>query len=204
MDREFPEWGPVATAPQLAPFHDHPVGAHLWRTVDEMQAMINDDGDTAEIVDEVGSTEELLLAAFLHDIGKARGGNHEIVGAELAATFLRRAGFGPATIGVVVNAVRLHLLLAQTATRRDIADPAVIDEVAATVGDLHHLQVLYLLTIADLRATGTTMWNEWRATLLRRLYRRVARRSRRARPSARRPDIECDRAKPRGHGSIAG
>lgn len=174
VDREFPEWGPVATAPQLAPFHDHPVGAHLWRTADEMLALIKGGGETGGIADEVGSTEELLLAAFLHDIGKARGGNHEVVGADLAAGFLRRSGFGPATIGVVVNAVRLHLLLSQTATRRDIADPTVIDEVAAQVGDLHNLQVLYLLTIADLRATGTTMWNEWRAALLRRLYLQVA------------------------------
>ena len=190
VERQFPEWTPVATAPQLAPFHEHPAGAHLWRCVDEMQTMINDDGDSAVIVDEVGSTEELLLAAFLHDIGKARGGNHETVGAELAATFLRRAGFGPATIAVVVNAVRHHLLLAQTATRRDIADPAVIDDLAATVGDLHQLQVLYLLTIADLRATGSTMWNDWRATLLRRLYRRVAKALETGEAVRATPDIE--------------
>ena len=96
VEREFPEWTAVSTAPQLAPFHAHPSGSHMWRAVDEMQAIINNRGDTAELVDDIGSTEELLLSAFLHDIGKARGGNHEIVGAELAATFLRRAGFGPA------------------------------------------------------------------------------------------------------------
>lgn len=175
VEREFPEWTPVATAPQLAPFHAHPAGAHMWRAVDEMQTIINDtESDTAALVDEVGSTEELLLAAFLHDIGKARGGNHEIVGADLAAAFLRRAGYGPATVATVVNAVRHHLLLVETATRRDIADPAVIDEVAAKIDELRELQMLYLLTIADLRATGSTMWNEWRATLLRRLYRKVA------------------------------
>lgn len=173
VDRELPEWGTVATAPQLAPFHDHPVGAHLWRTTDEMHALIKGGGETGSIADEVGSTEELLLAAFFHDIGKARGGDHEIIGAELTAGFLRRAGFGPATIGVVVEAVRWHLLLAQTATRRDLADLDVINEVAARVGDLRRLNVLYLLTIADLRATGTTMWNNWKGTLLRGLYLRV-------------------------------
>jgi [protein-PII] uridylyltransferase len=174
VEREFPEWTPVATAPQLAPFHAHPSGAHMWRAVDEMQAIIDDQGDTAELVEAIGSTEELLLSAFLHDIGKARGGNHEIVGADLAATFLRRAGFGPSTVAAVVNAVRHHLLLAETATRRDIADPAVIDEVASAIEDLRQLQLLYLLTIADLRATGSTMWNDWRSTLLGRLYRKVA------------------------------
>ena len=174
VDREFAEWTPVATAPQLAPFHAHPSGSHMWRAVDEMQAIIDAGDETAALVDEIGSTEELLLAAFLHDIGKARGGKHEIVGADLAATFLRRAGFGPSTVAAVVNAIRHHLLLAETATRRDIADPAVIDEVAGAIEDLRQLQLLYLLTIADLRATGSTMWNEWRSTLLRRLYRKVA------------------------------
>lgn len=174
VGRHFPEWLPVATAPQLAPFHDHPVGAHLWRAADEMHSLVKGGGEPGAIADEVGSTEELLLAAFLHDIGKAQGGNHAEVGAEIAAGFLRRAGFGPATVGVVMAAVRLHLLLSETATRRDIADPDVIDGVAAQVGDLRQLQLLYLLTIADLRATGTTMWNEWRASLLHTLFGRVA------------------------------
>jgi [protein-PII] uridylyltransferase len=74
----------------------------------------------------------------------------------------------------VVNAVRHHLLLAETATRRDIANPAVIDEVASAIEDRRQLQLLYLLTIADLRATGSTMWNDWRSALLGRLYRKVA------------------------------
>lgn len=173
VDRELPEWGPVATAPQLAPFHDHPVGAHLWRAAAEMHDLIEGGGETGAIADEVGSAEELLLAAFVHDIGKARGGDHAQVGAALVTGFMRRVGFGPATTGVIVEAVRLHLLLSETATRRDIADLGVIDEVAAQVGDRRQLQVLYLLTIADLRATGTTTWNQWRATLIRTLYTRV-------------------------------
>lgn len=173
VEREFPEWLPVATAPQLAPFHDHPVGTHLWRAADEMRSLIESGGEVGEIVDEVGSTEELLLAAFLHDIGKARGGNHAEVGAEVAAGFLRRAGFGAATIGVVSDAIRFHLLLSETATRRDTAALDVIDEVADLVGNPRGLDVLYLLTIADLKATGTTMWNEWRSTLIRGLYQRV-------------------------------
>jgi [protein-PII] uridylyltransferase len=173
LRREFPEWAPVATAPQLAPFHDHPVGAHLWRTVREMQTLIADGGEPGVIAEEVGSTEELLLAAFFHDIGKARGGNHAEKGAELAAAFLRRTHFGPATIAVVSAAIRHHLLLSETATRRDLADLRVIDGIADEVGDSRQLQVLYLLTIADLRATGTTMWNGWRAALLQELYRKV-------------------------------
>jgi len=173
VDREFPEWSAVATAPQLAPFHDHPVGTHLWRTVDEMRGLIEAGGETGEIAAELGSTEELFLAAFLHDIGKARGGNHAEVGGEVATAFLRRVGFGPATIGVVGDVIRHHLLLSETAIRRDITDLDVINDVADRVADGLRLDVLYLLTIADLKATGTDMWNDWRATLLRGLYRRV-------------------------------
>ena len=173
VDREFPEWLPVSTAPQLAPFHDHPVGTHLWRAADEMEKLIDSEGEIGEIVEAVGSTEELLLAAFLHDIGKARGGNHADVGAEVAAAFLRRTRFGAATSGVVVDAIRFHLLLSETATRRDIANLDVINDVADLVGDVHLLDVLYLLTIADLKATGTTMFNSWRSSLIRRLYDKV-------------------------------
>jgi [protein-PII] uridylyltransferase len=173
LDRAMPEWRAVATAPQLAPFHAHPVGAHLHRAVAEMLTLIDDRGDIGDVVAEVGATEELVLSAFLHDIGKARGGNHSVIGAELTATLMHRAGFGPATVGVVTDAVRLHLLLPETATRRDIADPAVLDEVAVLIGSAHHLRVLYLLAIADLRATGTSVWNPWRASLLRTLYGRV-------------------------------
>ncbi|MDP2624205.1 MAG: HD domain-containing protein [Actinomycetota bacterium] len=131
------------------------------------------------------------MSAFLHDIGKARGGDHATVGADLAAAFLRRAGFGPATVAVVVDAVRHHLLLSQTATRRDIADPAIIDEIVTKVDELRQLQLLYLLTIADLRATGSTMWNQWRASLLRRLYRRVAKALETGEAVRATPDIEA-------------
>ncbi len=173
IDRAFPEWRAVASAPQLAPFHDHPVGSHLHRTVAEMLELIDGNSETAEIATDVSSSEELILAAFLHDIGKARGGDHANVGAGLASSFLKRSGFGPATVASISEAVRLHLLLPETATRRDIADPAVIDEVADAVGTARQLKILYLVAIADLRATGTTMWNPWRASLLHTLYVRV-------------------------------
>jgi [protein-PII] uridylyltransferase len=171
----IPEWEAVAAAPQLAPFHEHPVDAHLWRCVDEMQALVEGaDPLVGRVVAELGSTEELLLSAFFHDIGKAQGGDHAEVGAVAVERFCRRAGFGPATSGAVIGAVRHHLMLARAATRRDIADPAVVAEVVDAAGNLRSLQILYLLTIADSRATGRTMWSEWKATLLRQLFVRAA------------------------------
>ncbi len=170
----LPEWDVVATLPQLEPFHQHPVAAHLWRTVAEMQAVLSDKGPLGAVGLELDDPRLLRLAAFLHDIGKGHGGEHAKVGAEIAATFAKRMGMDARTTDLLVGAVNHHLLLPLTATRRDLADPAVIDSVAAEVGSIELLQVLYLLTIADSRATGPSMWNDWKASLLRTLFLRCA------------------------------
>ncbi len=175
VDTYLPEWSVVRHLPQLAAFHEHPVDAHLWRTVDEVQKLAAHTGDAlGALAAEIGSTEELMLAAFFHDIGKGHGGNHSEVGATIAHSILHRHGFGPATTAVVTAAVRHHLLLAETATRRDIDDPQVIARVADAVGDLRTLQVLYLLTIADAKATGATTWSSWKEALIGRLYASAA------------------------------
>jgi len=170
----LPEWGVVAALPQLEPFHQHPVAAHLWRTVSEMETVLGDDGPLGRIGLELNRPRQLRLAAFLHDIGKGHGGSHATVGAEIVAAFAERMGLDAETTDLLVNAVRHHLLLPLTATRRDLADPAVIDEVASEVGSLQLLQVLYLLTVADSRATGPSMWNNWKASLLKTLFLRCA------------------------------
>lgn len=192
VHRDFPEWERISAMPQLAPFHEHPVDAHLWRTTDEMIRLIREpDAIGAEIVADLEPAEELLLlSAFLHDIGKGVDGDHSEQGAGVAAGFLERAGFASSTIEAVTAAVRHHLLLARTALRRDIASPEVIDDVAGAVGGIEILQILYLLTIADSRATGRTMWSEWKETLLRQLYLRVA--SRLEHGAAEPPVVEAD------------
>lgn len=175
VGRHFPEWASVSALPQLAPFHEHPVDAHLWRTVEEIRGVLVDpDPLTAAVISDLGSEDVLLLAAFLHDIGKGRDGDHSILGSEAARSFLTRAGFSSSTVELVAKAVRHHLLLARSALRRDIASPEVIEEVAGSVGDLPTLQTVYLLTIADSRATGRTTWSKWKATLVRQLYVRAA------------------------------
>ncbi len=170
----LPEWGIVANLPQLEPFHQHPVAAHLWRTVSEMQRILAEDGPLRGVGLDLDRPRLLRLAAFLHDIGKGHGGEHARVGAGIAAAFAERVGLGAETTNLLVNAVRHHLLLPMTATRRDFEDPAVIDEVVTDVGSLQQLQVLYLLTIADSRATGPSMWNDWKASLLKMLFLKCA------------------------------
>jgi [protein-PII] uridylyltransferase len=170
----IPEWEVVDSLPQLAPFHEHPVAAHLWRTVDEMAALMEADGQYGRVAAELDAADVLLFSAFLHDIGKGHGGDHSEVGAEIAGSVCRRLQLPEDEARIVAEAVRLHLLLPITAGRRDLDDPAVIDEVAATIGDLRLLQVLYLLAVADSKATGPTTWNEWKAVLLRTLFARCA------------------------------
>lgn len=170
----LPEWGRLRTLPQMAQFHEHPVADHLWRTVAEMQELIAGDDHYGRVAGEVDSPRTLLLAAFLHDIGKGAGGDHAEIGAGIAKALCARLGIPREETASISDAVRLHLLLPVAATSRDLDDRAVISEVASTVGDLRLLQILYLLTVADSRATGRTMWSDWKATLLRSLFARCA------------------------------
>lgn len=171
----LPEYQHTIAAPQIASFHEHPVDTHLWRTVDEMRALVDgSDAWYADIGREVDDRPLLLLAAWLHDVGKAQPGDHSEVGAQLAEAMCRRIGF-ERLAAPVAELVRLHLLLAETATKRDTGDRRVLEQVADACGDLRTLQALYLLTVADAKATGRTMWSDWKATLLRNVFVRVAR-----------------------------
>jgi len=177
MTRVVPEWEHVVAAPQHVPFHLHPVDVHLWRTVAELLAITQPGSDEPwcpEVATELGSLDEALVAALLHDIGKGWPGDHAVTGAAAATTLLRRIGFSGALTTTVSTAVRHHLLLPTVATRRDIADPRVIAQVADQVSDLRTLRVLYLLSVADARATGQTVWNAWKASLIRTLFAQTA------------------------------
>lgn len=159
----LPEWQVVRSAPQRNPLHRFTVDRHLVEAVVQASALTRN----------VDRPDLLLVGALLHDIGKARAGDHSVVGAALARDITQRMGFDAHDVDVVEALVRHHLLLPDTATRRDLDDPRVITLVAEAVGSVEVLDLLHELTIADSLATGPAVCSDWRFGLIADLVERA-------------------------------
>ena len=163
IERLIPGWDVVRSAPQRDPLHTYTVDRHLVETCVRASALTRN----------VQRPDLLLVSALLHDIGKARGGDHSAVGARLAVDLSERMGFDSDDVAVIETLVRHHLLLPDTATRRDLEDPEVIDGVASVLGTVDVVDLLHELVIADSLATGATVSTEWRFALIGDLVDRV-------------------------------
>lgn len=162
--RIFPEWQQVRSRPQRDPVHRFTVDRHLMETA----------AGAADRLRDVRRPDLLLMSALLHDIGKGSGADHSIAGVPPATGIMRRMGFAPADVGLVAAAVRHHLLLPDTATRRDLDDPATISAVVdALGGSADLLDILHVLAHVDGAATGPGAWGSWKAALVDDLARRV-------------------------------
>ena len=161
--RLFPEWGAVRDLPPRDVVHIWTVDRHLVETVSRASAFTT----------RVARPDLLVLGALVHDIGKGRGGDHSVIGAELATQIGNRLGLWPSDTKVLAKLVRHHLLLPHTATRRDLQDPNTIAMVVdALDGDLVVLELLHALAEADSLATGPGVWGDWKASLIGDLVRR--------------------------------
>jgi [protein-PII] uridylyltransferase len=161
--RLIPEWAAVRNKPQRNAYHRFTVDRHLL----EAAAL------AAELTDTVERPDLLLIGALLHDIGKGFPGDHTAVGIEVVGRIASRMGFPPEDVEVLVDLVRHHLLLPDTATRRDLDDPTTIDRVARAAGNRTTLHLLGALTEADSRATGPSAWGPWKAGLVADLVERA-------------------------------
>ena len=160
----LPEWESVRCRPQRNAVHRWTVDRHLVETAVRASALTR----------RVRRPDLLLVAALLHDLGKGRPGDHSRVGETLARAVAARMGFPAADAAVLGTLVRHHLLLVETATRRDLDDPATVATVAEAVREAGTLELLHALTEADALATGPAAWSPWRASLVADLVKRVA------------------------------
>ncbi len=160
----LPDWERVRNRPQRNPLHTFTVDRHLVECT----------AAAAPLVRDVARPDLLLLSALLHDIGKGWPGDHSISGAEVARDVGHRLGLTAEDVETLAAAVRHHLLLPQTATRRDLEDPLTAQRVAKLVGSRQLLELLHALAIADGHATGPAAWNDWKAGLIADLVGRTA------------------------------
>jgi [protein-PII] uridylyltransferase len=169
----LPEWAPVRGRVQHDPWHRYTVDGHAFAAVAEVSRLLERDQRAAGTAEAAGDLDALYLAALLHDVGKGSGEDHSAAGELLARRALQRMGLGPDEVEEVAVLVRHHLLLVETATRRDLDDPSVVEGVAAALGTARRVRLLHLLTVADGLATGPAAWNDWKGTLVADLAARV-------------------------------
>jgi len=175
LGRYIPEYGEVVGQMQHDLFHIYTVDAHTMMVIRFMRrfhyrSMQEHFPVACHCIKNIPKIELIYIAGLFHDIGKGRGGDHSTLGADDVRAFCQRHQLGDADTELVSWLVRQHLLMSSTAQRKDIYDPDVIHEFACEVKSEMRLDYLYALTVADINATNPTLWNNWRATLMRQLY----------------------------------
>ena len=169
----LPEWASVRGRVQHDPWHRYTVDGHAFAAAAEVSRLLEQDERASRTAEAAGDLDALYLAAIFHDIGKGSGTDHSVAGELLTRRALARMGLDADELEEVAVLVRHHLLLVETATRRDLDDPSVVEGVAAALGSPRRLRLLHLLTVADGLATGPAAWNDWKGTLVADLAARV-------------------------------
>ncbi|MBV9812349.1 MAG: [protein-PII] uridylyltransferase, partial [Acetobacteraceae bacterium] len=178
LGRYLPDWARIVGQMQFDTYHVFTVDEHTIAAIRVLNTL--ESGALAQVapvasglVDHLQSRRALYVAVLLHDIAKGRGGDHSELGAELALDVGPALGLSAEETEMVSWLVLHHLLLSQTAFKRDIDDPKTILDLADTIQSPERLRLLLVLTVADMRAVSPKVWNGWKATLLRELFARV-------------------------------
>jgi [protein-PII] uridylyltransferase len=166
----IPEFEHIVTLAQHDVYHIYTVDRHSLQTLAELKSVVQ---EQESVFRQIGNPRVLYLAALLHDIGKGSGSEHCQKGAEIVLTVGLRMGLSDDECRLLSFLVRYHLFIPENALRRDLNDVAFIQRCAETIGDLERLSMLYLLSIADSRATGPSAWSDWKATLMQEIYLRI-------------------------------
>ncbi|MCY7338965.1 MAG: [protein-PII] uridylyltransferase [Sphingomonas bacterium] len=173
--RFIPDFGRIVAQMQFDMYHHYTVDEHSIRAIGLLAAiergeLADDHPLSTALFRQIASRRALYVAVLLHDIAKGRGGDHSELGEQIALQLGPRLGLDSAETETVAWLVRHHLLLSNTAFRRDLADPKTIDDLVRTVQSPERLRLLLILTVVDIRAVGPTTWTEWKRQLLRTLF----------------------------------
>ena len=173
--RFVPDFGRVVAQMQFDMYHHYTVDEHSIRAIGlvsriERGDLKEDHPLSSALARQIASRRVLYVAVLLHDIAKGRGGDHSVLGAEVALELCPRLGLTPAETETVAWLVRWHLLMSATAFKRDLADPQTIQDFVERVKSPERLRLLFLLTVVDIRAVGPGVWNGWKRQLLRELF----------------------------------
>src|SRR6201996_5877311 len=173
--RFVPEFGRVVGLMQFNMYHHYTVDEHLIRAIGYVASI--DRGEhrsehplATDIIKRIKSRAALYVAMLLHDIAKGLPGDHSDVGAAIANSLCPRLGLKPEDTAAVMWLVKNHLVMSDTAQRRDISDPKTVKDFVSQVQTPEMLRMLLILTVADIRAVGPGVWNGWKGQLLRELY----------------------------------
>ena len=189
LGRFVPEFGHAVGLMQFNMYHHYTVDEHLIRAVGNVAAIERGDHKdtnplTSDIVKRLKSRNVLYCAILLHDVAKGLPGDHSDVGAEIARSLCPRLGLSPADTAAVAWLVKNHLVMSDTAQRRDVSDPKTVRDFVDLVQSPEMLRLLVILTVADIRAVGPGVWNGWKGQLLRELVLRRRPHDDRRRPGA--------------------
>ncbi len=175
----IPEFEPIVAMMQFNMYHSYTVDEHTIQCISTLAQI-----ERGELVEELPIASRILkngirrrvlyVALLLHDIGKGRPEDHSVLGAQIARKVAPRLGLDPEECETVEWLVRYHLLMSDTAQKRDVSDPRTVRDFAKAVKTRRRLDLLTVLTVCDIRGVGPHTWNNWKAMLLRSLYRQAA------------------------------
>ena len=175
LGRFVPDFGRVVAQMQFDMYHHYTVDEHTVRAIGLLSRIEHgtlkiDHPIATAMFDRIASRRALYVAVLLHDIAKGRGGDHSVLGAEVALRLCPRFGLTPAETETVAWLVRYHLLMSATAFKRDLSDFKTILDFCEQVQSPERLRLLLILTVVDIRAVGPGVWNGWKRQLLSDLF----------------------------------
>ncbi|MBF6602375.1 MAG: [protein-PII] uridylyltransferase [Sphingorhabdus sp.] len=173
--RFIPDFGRVVAQMQFDMYHHYTVDEHSIRAIGLLARIGNgeleeDHPNSTETINKLKNRRVLFVATLLHDIAKGRGGDHSVLGAEVAMKLCPRLGLKPYETELVAWLVRHHLLMSAMAFKRDLSDYKTIQDFVSQVKSIERLRLLTVLTVVDIRAVGPGIWNSWKRQLLTDLF----------------------------------